>query len=368
MSKRERRGILTLQLLFVLLWLGQWMLRGIFPAGEFPAEAALCEEIAAATTLAPKDRIANKSGDMQLSGFDPNTASRETLLELGLPPRTAGQLLRYREKGGKFRRKEDLRKLYSITEEEYKRLEPYIILRSQPAPGKMSGTQPGTVRMSPFDPNEANEETLLAWRLPAGVVRNILRYREKGGRFRTAEDLKHIYGMPEQVWKQIAVHIHIPQVQEAQGRVAELRSVSGAKAPDSLSAQLDINDASEAEWQYLPGIGPAYARKIVGFRKKLGGFCSIEQVGETYHLPDSVFTRIRAQLRLDTPWERLPVNSADAETLQAHPYISYKQARLIVNYRDQHGDYTGISSLERIKVLDSAWIARIAPYLDFNTP
>ncbi len=220
--------------------------------------------------------------------------------------------------------------------------------------------------MSPFDPNEANEETLLAWRLPAGVVRNILRYREKGGRFRTAEDLKRIYGMPEQVWKQMARYIDIQPSGEAAGHMdKQAQSAPGAKAADRLPVQLDINAASEAEWQYLPGIGPAYARKIVAFRKKLGGFCSIAQVGETYHLPDSVFARIESQLVLASPWTRIPVNSADAETLQAHPYISYKQARLIVNYRDQHGDYGDISFLERIRVLDTAWIARIGPYLDF---
>ena len=61
-----------------------------------------------------------------LTSFDPNTADSSTFLSLGLPSWMAGNILRYRAKGGNFRKPEDLRKIYGLTEKQYKTLLPYI--------------------------------------------------------------------------------------------------------------------------------------------------------------------------------------------------------------------------------------------------
>lgn len=61
-----------------------------------------------------------------LASFDPNTADSSTFLSLGLPSWMAGNILRYRAKGGNFRKPEDLRKIYGLTEKQYKTLLPYI--------------------------------------------------------------------------------------------------------------------------------------------------------------------------------------------------------------------------------------------------
>src|SRR5690554_6099535 len=65
---------------------------------------------------------------VNLFDFDPNTATREDFLNLGLPLKTVNILLNFRNKGGRFYRKEDVQKIYTLNEEDYKRLEPYIVL------------------------------------------------------------------------------------------------------------------------------------------------------------------------------------------------------------------------------------------------
>lgn len=58
--------------------------------------------------------------------FDPNTASLEDLERLGFSARQAQSIVNYREKGGRFRRKEDFRKSYVVADSVYERLEAYI--------------------------------------------------------------------------------------------------------------------------------------------------------------------------------------------------------------------------------------------------
>lgn len=74
----------------------------------------------------------------ELFVFDPNTASYDDLLILGLSARTARSIENYRNKGGKFRRPEDFQRIYTLSEEDYVRLRPFIRIGAQQRdyPGK----------------------------------------------------------------------------------------------------------------------------------------------------------------------------------------------------------------------------------------
>lgn len=61
-----------------------------------------------------------------LASFNPNTADSITFRRLGLPAWMAKNILHYRSKGGKFRKAEDFKKIYGMTEEQYSVLSPYI--------------------------------------------------------------------------------------------------------------------------------------------------------------------------------------------------------------------------------------------------
>ncbi len=127
---------------------------------------------------------------------------------------------------------------------------------------------------------------------------------------------------------------------------------------------MDINKADTAAFIALPGIGPVLAARIVLFREKLGGFHNVSQIGEVYGLPDSVFRRIGAWLKCDSPSiRRLPLNTVDKEILARHPYLGWAGARAIVNYRRQHGPFRSLEALARIFTLDTAVFKRIKPYL-----
>jgi competence ComEA-like helix-hairpin-helix protein len=128
---------------------------------------------------------------------------------------------------------------------------------------------------------------------------------------------------------------------------------------------VDINQADVEHWQLLPGIGEKRAQMIVNYREKLGGFLSLEQVAETRGLPDSTYQQIRSMLVLDvTTTHQINLNTATTEQLDAHPYISFKQASLIVADRSQNGKYHKVEDLLRIPAfVDKVWLERVKPYL-----
>ncbi|MCB0546224.1 MAG: helix-hairpin-helix domain-containing protein [Phaeodactylibacter sp.] len=313
----------------------------------------------------------------QLFYFDPNTISMDSLLLLGVPLKTAGTIIRYREKVGPFRRTEDLRKIYSLEEADYQRLAPYIRLFVHSGAGaparqvKMQREEENTPLLQPFpfDPNTVTEEELGRLGLPERLARNILKYREKGGRFREPESLKKIYGMEEDTYLALAPFIRIGEParlpRKAEAAESEEERPQAYSAVPATPVAIDINRADEQAWQQLYGIGPGYARRIVRFREKLGGFAHIGQVGETYGLPDSTFQQILPQLRMSPVFRKLHVNTADAETLKAHPYLDWRMANAIVNYRAQHGPFVGMEDLHKVKALPTDVVERLEAYVAY---
>lgn len=220
----------------------------------------------------------------------------------------------------------------------------------------------------PFDPNTATGEEWMRLGLTERQVGTILNYVSKGGRFRRAEDLKRIYGFPEEAYAVLSPHVRIPPSKESLARKAFVQQadrVNGRGSQRRFPASVGINTADSATWESLPGIGPFLASRIVRFRSRLGGFHSIAQVGETFGLPDSVFRRIAPLLAEEsgTFSPGLDVNAATLEELKSHPYLTHRLARSIVAYRDQHGAFRKPEDLLAIETLTPELYDRLVPYV-----
>ena len=127
---------------------------------------------------------------------------------------------------------------------------------------------------------------------------------------------------------------------------------------------VDINSADTSAYIALPGIGSKLAARIINFREKLGGFHSVEQIKETYGLPDSTFQTIKSYLQLNTPAvKQFNLNTATKDDLKAHPYIRWQLANAIVEYRNQHGPFKSLEDIKKILIIDDATYSKIVPYL-----
>lgn len=226
------------------------------------------------------------------------------------------------------------------------------------------------IRRFTFDPNTIDTAEWLALGLDKRVIGHIKRYLEKGGRFRTKEDLQKIYGLSAGLYNELQPFIRIgnrPHTRDTSWRNARYKAYGqgketfryGGKAPE-----MDVNTADSAQWESLPGIGPVLASRIVKFRDRLGGFYSISQIGETYGLADSTFNKIQPYLRLGTvSLKKLDLNLTDEKSLAQHPYIRYKLARLIVLYRSNHGPFSRPEGLLGIPLVDDSIYRKIEHYI-----
>ncbi|MEY3052348.1 MAG: hypothetical protein RLY31_2133 [Bacteroidota bacterium] len=246
-----------------------------------------------------------------------------------------------------------------------------------PAPSRPAApAAPFRQERFPFDPNTADEAQLQRLGLRVSTARTLLRYREKGGVFRRPEDLRRVYGIDERLFAELLPFIRLDTSTRTPpalpGRAAPPAAADSKPAAPSYvkkdsTALVDINRATAEDWQRLPGIGPGYARRIVRFRDRLGGFSHPAQVGETYGLPDSVFRRIMPRLVPSPVFRPLPVNTPDLAELKAHPYLSNLQATVLFRYREQHGPFRSPADLQAVGPVFSEqdW-ARLAPYLTFE--
>ena len=131
--------------------------------------------------------------------------------------------------------------------------------------------------------------------------------------------------------------------------------------------ETDVNLADSNAWSRLPGIGEKLASRIIHFREKLGGFYQLDQVAETYGLPDTTFQKIKPYLRIHSvSLHQIDINTATKEMLMSHPYIRWPLARSIIEYRVQHGSFHSVSELLQLAQMDSAKFEKLKPYLIVN--
>lgn len=230
----------------------------------------------------------------------------------------------------------------------------------------------------PFDPNTADSTTLLRLGLPAWMVRNIYKYRAKGGRYHEASDFKRTYGMTGELWKRLGPMIRIgddfrylTSEQARRGRSSDSAAAdTSRRRGPALSypkkyeqvMQLDINAIDTSELRRIPGIGPVYARRIVRYREQLGGFATLSQLSEIPDLPAG----IEAWFAPPTGVTRtINLNTADFNTLRRHPYMSYEKANAIATYRRIHGPIKNLDELQLMPEFTETDFKRLAPYVRF---
>lgn len=224
-----------------------------------------------------------------------------------------------------------------------------------------------------FDPNTLSAEGWKKLGLREKTIGIIQNYLNKGGHFYKPADLQKIYGLFPNEFERIEPYIRIENT-ERQNSLAYKQSnenFSSDNAPSlpktSRYKNVDINSADTSSLISLPGIGSKLATRIVSFRDKLGGFYSIDQIKETYGLPDSSFQKVKQYLSIsNASVKKININTATKDEMKMHPYIKWNLANAIVEYRNQHGEYKTVEDIKKIMAVTDDVYNKIAPYLITN--
>ncbi|MDR3119023.1 MAG: helix-hairpin-helix domain-containing protein [Mediterranea sp.] len=246
-------------------------------------------------------------------------------------------------------------------------------IRAQRRPAARYGNEkniPQPIILQDFDPNTTDSATFCRMGLKPWVAGNILRYRAKGGKFRTPEDFRKIYNLPEEQYQTLLPYIYISDKFRKKDTI-RIASKQGYSAPDTTARQfkypagtmIGLNAADTTELKKIPGIGSGIAKRIVNYRNRLGGFYHISQLQEIKLNTDGFSKWFEIEEGKTT---RINLNKASIERLNAHPYFNFYQAKVIVEHRKRKGDLKRLDQLEFYQEFTDKDMERIKHYVCFE--
>lgn len=220
-----------------------------------------------------------------------------------------------------------------------------------------------SIQLFTFDPNTID---LAQWQklgLSAKQAQAIINYVHKGGKFYKPQDLQKMYTISPQKYQQLLPYINITSLTSRFNQPNYTEKATYAKKQPLI---VEINTADTLQLDEIKGVGAAFARRIVRYRQKLGGFYKKEQLLEVYGIDSLKYNEIKGQITLDlNAISKININTAEFDDLKNNPYLKYKQINAIIQYRKQHGKYNNIEDLKKVLILTPQNIINLTPYLVF---
>ncbi|MCT4579963.1 MAG: helix-hairpin-helix domain-containing protein [Flavobacteriales bacterium] len=352
-TSSERKGLFVLTVLLALSFF-YFFIEDYFLKTASPVEISVKE-------VGRIERLSNQEKDYKaqlkkekvtLFQFNPNEATQEEWEQLGFSTKQAASIVKYRSKGFRFKKKTDLKKLYVIDEEKYQQLEPYIVLPAQKPKKKQENyrivylisPQPVYQKLTPLgqvyykkeqDEYKYYSEAYPNWEMAYIALENVT---SKG--FESA----FITKLPVDFRCYPIVH------QKEKSKKIEVI--------------IEVNSADTTAFKRMKGIGSYYAKKLVNYREKLGGFYSVEQLKEVYGIQPEVIEQNKDRLTLDTTLiDKININTVTKEELKRHPYIKWNIANSLVMYRINHGKYQSVQNIQNSDLVNDELYRKIVRYL-----
>ncbi len=204
--------------------------------------------------------------------------------------------------------------------------------------------------LAPFRPDTVGSEWLKSRGLPTKLIKSWTGYRKAGGRINNAADLTKLYGMNDSL-----LGILKPYIVHEKKQIPERKS----------QVLRDVNLADSVEFKKIYGIGPKLSARIVKYRDLLGGYVRMDQLYEVYGLDSVVVASIIKKFYISRDFEprTIDLDSAQLENLAKHPYLTYREAKMILAYRSQHGDSLRKKDLLQLPVISTGKFDKLSPYL-----
>lgn len=208
-----------------------------------------------------------------------------------------------------------------------------------------------------FNPNEMTDEQWRQLGLTERQIKTLNKYVAKGGKFFKKEDFKKMYCISESEYNVLEPYIQIPD-----NKKPEVKFES--KFEKKNSRIIELNSADTSDLKTLKGIGPSYARRIIKYRTKLGGFINPEQLKEISGL-DTSYYKFADFIKVNRFLvEKININTCSFDQLKNHPYIGYNIAFSLTNYRKIHGNFKSVNDIKNSALVTETIYQKISPYLE----
>jgi len=351
----EKKGLLVLVTLLLMLYLLPFAYQRIETSEGIINQEKQKQIDSLISLIENREEIKKRKTYLgKLDFFDPNKASKDELLRIGFTSYQTNNLIKFRSKGGRFKKKTDILQIYGVCQSDFDRFSDYILISVAEIPeSKNKEIVKKEYHLFSFDPNVIPFKDWDRLGVEDRISKRIKKYLATGGQFKKASDLYKIYGFDS-----IKIAELIPYV----------RIVKKSKNDFSrVQLFVPLNSSDTTQLKQLPGIGSVFSARIVKYRNLLGGFVSKNQVMEVYGISYEKFIRISPLLVLDSIHVRkIKLNSFDAVKLRKHPYISFRMGDDIVRFRNRNGKFSTIDQIRSHKIVSDSIFVKLVPYLDLK--
>lgn len=187
----------------------------------------------------------------------------------------------------------------------------------------------------------------------------ILKFTARG--IYTEEDLKRIFVIPDVLFELIRDSVVYPE------RFQNTPNQELFKKQAKQITLINLNTADTTEFMKIYGIGAFYAKQIIRYREKLGGFFTKEQLLEVWKMTPEAYDKIKDHVFInEKDVKRIHINTVTIEELKVHPYLKWNQANSIVKMRIQRNGFKNIEEIKESVLIDSETYEKLFPYLSLH--
>ena len=184
----------------------------------------------------------------------------------------------------------------------------------------------------------------------------VLKFTSRG--IYSEQDLKRIFVIPDILFELIRDSVIYPE------RFQNSPNQESLKKQAKQITLINLNTADTTEFMKIYGVGAFYAKQIIRFREKLGGFFKKEQLLEVWKMTPEAYEKIKDHVFIsEKDVKRININSVTIEELKVHPYLKWNQANSIVKMRIQRNGFKNIEELKESVLIDSETYEKLFPYL-----
>lgn len=230
------------------------------------------------------------------------------------------------------------------------------------------------LNLYPFNPNKVSGEELKEMGFKSNVVNSLVNFRKKSDTYKNAEDLLKLYGIDSALLAEIEPFLVFDSVETTSDKKSNYyASRSNPKSFENklklkISQVLFINKVASEE---LVGIGfpKSKADQIVGFRSRIGGYKSDEDLLKCYAVDSNIFSQLAPFLSYEEEEKTLAIigiNSCNEVDLRQFKGIGDFRAKKIISYREALGGYVDKSQLYEISIIPTEVIDELLPFLEID--
>jgi competence protein ComEA len=284
-SRGETNGFLILLPLMVILLFSEPIYRAWFvrQPQDFSKESILLDSLVATWKWEKNSSNEGIILSSQLFSFDPNQSTEDDFIDLGFSSALASRIINYRNKGGKFKIKTDLLKIYGFDSALYKNISSFINLPDNITTISRSSAgaliKESDIAIAKSDLNTADTSQLIkVYGIGKKLSERIVKYRNRLGGFVSMDQLKEVYGLDSIAIKNVAEKFVIER--------------------NHQPVLININIASEKEIGSHPYLSFKLAKAITAYRFQHGHFAKLDDLARVKLVSENDLEKIKPYLTL----------------------------------------------------------------------